>query len=1169
MLGLRSVLIALCFTATFCLLLSKDTDIKFYNDEIELTANETHVIPFYISKKADADKTYPTTSQGLFVLQEGQILKGFDVGFIRIKTKKSGKVTLSAGDAVLKITVKEGATTTDILKGKPEIQTPINGSFCYGEITVGVLVLNDAVQNPLGAQSVILQDQNGSEYLPIARDSDTDTFCFYRYLINCDKLAPGLIKLTAKSTNTSGHVSTSNPISIVVIENKNDKKITRECENQVDTEKRLERWGKKSPKLGSNPDASGGQFVLSYGADPVNAHEIETTETGYYQYFIRARGDKAGGAYPSIGIFLDKKFDFLTAGRLVSSSWHRVALGIPIYMEKGTHQIALRFINDFSTKNSIDRNLFLDQFELVKIDPKFTNSLLGLEVALLNNIHGNIVRDELGLQGRLKWDKELRKIPPKVNLEVNGRVVSSMYAAEPHFALCRNQLQNGANKIQLSAEFPEDSYKVFSIAQTVYCDEIPSLNDQRIFFHEFTVLDPIWNGDFEETLEVKNQYSEIAFIKDPNEYILKLPEKLEGNFTVGLDSHGEGRDESFGVTITTEGELKLSDADNKIASGWWRFVELGKIEAKVGKKSIHIKLNKDHLKENQSAKLWIRGLVLRLEYSKDDVKPPCASILYPTGKEPMSGSFMVVAKVVDDIKLDQTDLIFDGVPTREMRYSGIGLGYYYFMVPEYMNTPGPHRLTISTKDKDGNLGESRELTYQAEPIAPNKITAYERALHLSERLCYGADLEMMGEILIKGEKQWLSNVLNQESTDPAIASSLELSNVVFFNYYDQNHTPMAVIQHLTKTGNPAQARFVIWAQNHFSTWLNKVEPQRKRAESNAFLTLGIGSFKQTLYLSATSPAMLYYLDQLRSFSGQLNENYARELLELHTLSVTGGYTQEDVTKLAGLLTGWMTNDVADITGKPQRMGSNFYFEQALNDEKATQIFGMNFPEAKPSEKFDRINKLFEMLASHPKTAEFITKKLLQHYVGIPAPTQLHADLQKEFMRTGGDMKRLLLMIVNSDDFWKSNASPKICTPLDFSVATMRRSEEPDTWQIHECARNSGVGLFDRATPDGYPEGNKHYADSNSLLQRWRYCDRIQWHLYRSLPERLHTADGLEKEDWLRRMIQVSSMNLTGKPLGAQSFEAVKSFYLGLEGQPYEKALKLTSFVSKLPEANLR
>ena len=132
----------------------------------------------------------------------------------------------------------------------------------------------------------------------------------------------------------------------------------------------------------------------------------EKDDTGFYQFFLRARGDKAGGAYPSIGIFVDKRFDFSTAGRLVSSTWHRTTLGIPIYLEKGSRQIALRFLNDFSVKEGIDRNLFLDSFEFTKIESKFTNNLLGLEVALLNNIHGKTVRDELGLQGRSKWNKE-------------------------------------------------------------------------------------------------------------------------------------------------------------------------------------------------------------------------------------------------------------------------------------------------------------------------------------------------------------------------------------------------------------------------------------------------------------------------------------------------------------------------------------------------------------------------------------------------------------------------------------------------------------------------------------------------------------------------------------------------------------------------------------------
>lgn len=1150
-------------------LLGKESLVKLYQEEIELSANETHVIPFMVSKKAEADESFATSSEAIEILKEAKVLKGYDIGFLRIKTKQSGKANIAIGKTNLRVIIKSSNEKKGLLQGKPEIQSPSNGSFCFGEITVGVLVLNDTKLNPLTEQGIVLLDQHGTLYQATSKDPESETFCLYRFVINCEKLPPGLLRLTAKSTNKNGQMITSESITVNILDQKSIQRKLQECEIQILPEKRLERWGTKNPKLGNNPDASNGQFVINYAADPVNAHEIEIAEAGHYQFFLRARGDKACGAYPSVGIFVDKRFDFSTSGRLVSLTWHRVSLGIPVYLEKGTRQIALRFLNDFSVKEGIDRNLFLDAFEFTKIEPKYTNSLLGLEVALLNNIHGKVVRDELSLQGRSKWNKEISKNPPKINLEVNGRVVSSMFAGEPHFALCRDQLKLGENKIQLSAEFPEDANKVYSIAQTVICDEIVPANDLRTFFYEFAVLDPIWNGAFENTLEQKNQYSEIALIKDIFNVSLKLPDDLEGKFTVGLDCRGENKNNSFGMSITAEGELNLTDADNKLATGWWRFIELGKIDAKKGAKTIHFKLNRDHLTESQKAQIWVRGLVLRLEYSKEDNKPPMATILYPSENEVISGSFMVIAKSIDDTKLDQTELFFDGLPARQLRNSGIGLGYYYFMIPDYMNTPGKHRLMISSKDRGGNLGESREITYVSIASAHGKLSKYQRALHLSERLCFGADQDIIGDILLKGEKQWLSEVLSKPISDPSVASSIELSNVVFPNYYDYNHAAMSVMLHLAKTGNPLQARFKIWAQNHFSTWLNKVEPQRKRFESDTYFNLDISSFREFLFTSATSPAMLFYLDQQRSFVGQYNENYARELLELHTLSIDGGYNQKDVTKLANLITGWMTNDSADLTGKPQRIASNFHFEKSLNDDNETSILGFEFPKATSGDKLDRIKMLFELLATHPDTAAFISKKLLQHYVNENIPEQFHQKLQIEFMRTSGDIKSLMTMIVNSDEFEISRNTPKVCTPLDFTVASMRRSEEPDIWQMHECTRNSGVGLFDRATPDGYPEENSHYADANSLLQRWRFCDRIQWHLYRNLPEQLHNSANLEKDEWLRRMIQVASMNIIGETLGEKSFESVKSFYLGLEGQPYEKALKLTSFVGKLPEANLR
>ena len=207
---------------------SSDTEIKLFQNEMILSSNESHVIPFMIIGKAVADESFKTSAEGVDILQEAKVLKGYDIGFLRIKTKQVGKANIKIDKLTIKITVRDSKETTELMQGKPEIQTPSEGSFCYGAITVGAMVLNDPYLNPLSDQSVVLQDQLGNSYPNTGRDSISDTFCFYRFVVNCEKLPAGLLQLTVKSTNQNGQTSLSKPITVVILEEKNAKKQMRE-----------------------------------------------------------------------------------------------------------------------------------------------------------------------------------------------------------------------------------------------------------------------------------------------------------------------------------------------------------------------------------------------------------------------------------------------------------------------------------------------------------------------------------------------------------------------------------------------------------------------------------------------------------------------------------------------------------------------------------------------------------------------------------------------------------------------------------------------------------------------------------------------------------------------------------------------------------------------------
>ena len=284
-----------------------------------------------------------------------------------------------------------------------------------------------------------------------------------------------------------------------------------------------------------------------------------------------------------------------------------------------------------------------------------------------------------------------------------------------------------------------------------------------------------------------------------------------------------------------------------------------------------------------------------------------------------------------------------------------------------------------------------------------------------------------------GEDAWLADRLDRPFEDPGELAALASYFPYFVNRNDYE-VPARAISHLLLTPNPVRARFVIWVQNHFSTWIRKVNGARKWPEHVTFSRLGVARFADLLRASAESPAMLSYLDQDNSFVGKHNENYAREIMELHTLGVDGGYTQRDVTELAQLLTGWTASMEGDgINGGFQARSYTYRFDPQLSDGQVRRVLGMRFDEAVPGERLERVRAVLELLAAHPSTARFVARSLAEHYVSTPPPESLVRDLERAFLETHGDMRALLSTIAHHPAFWEDARSAKIASALDYAI----------------------------------------------------------------------------------------------------------------------------------------
>lgn len=260
-----------------------------------------------------------------------------------------------------------------------------------------------------------------------------------------------------------------------------------------------------------------------------------------------------------------------------------------------------------------------------------------------------------------------------------------------------------------------------------------------------------------------------------------------------------------------------------------------------------------------------------------------------------------------------------------------------------------------------------------------------------------------------------------------------------------------------------------------------------------------GKFEDLLMATAKSPAMLVYLDNARSAAiaenrpsparpagrkrkqaaSGLNENYARELLELHTLGVGGGYSQHDVTELARAFTGW--------TLQRDSTGVRFRFREALHDTKPKKVLTFAL-DGKGGIREGEM--LIRKLALHPSTARFISRKLAQRFVSDAPPQALVDRVAKRFLESGGDIRETLRALLLSDEFLSLDyAKTKIKTPFEYIVSAVRAAGRPEINLNLAIAslRQMGQPLYLAQPPTGYSESAEDWVTSSGLVERLNFA----------------------------------------------------------------------------------
>lgn len=313
--------------------------------------------------------------------------------------------------------------------------------------------------------------------------------------------------------------------------------------------------------------------------------------------------------------------------------------------------------------------------------------------------------------------------------------------------------------------------------------------------------------------------------------------------------------------------------------------------------------------------------------------------------------------------------------------------------------------------------------------------------------------------------------------------------------------------------NPLLARMTEFWFNHLNVFNGKgsVRPFTGHYVVNVARAHALGRFEDLLLASARHPAMLHYLDQAQSVAdgtrgpnGQsrgLNENYARELMELHTLGVDGGYTQADVRELARVLSGWTVDP---------RAANGFRFAPRLHDNGDKQVLGHHFPSGPLGSGEREGIDAIRMLARQPATAHRVCTRLAQFFVADDAHPALVKRLKDTFLLTQGDLRAVMRTLLESSEFWAED-NRLFKTPMDFACSALAATYSADASSAttppmeapqpdrHTLAltlgflSNAGQPLHGWQTPDGYRFDAATWLVPEALTRRADYALALTRH----------------------------------------------------------------------------
>jgi len=353
-------------------------------------------------------------------------------------------------------------------------------------------------------------------------------------------------------------------------------------------------------------------------------------------------------------------------------------------------------------------------------------------------------------------------------------------------------------------------------------------------------------------------------------------------------------------------------------------------------------------------------------------------------------------------------------------------------------------------------------------------------LHLARRITFGMTPTLYKEIDALGSAQ---NFLNQQLNPAAIDDSNLQFRMIGLTTNNRSELKSWTLMQMTYSNRQLLEVMTWFWDNHFNTDINSLRGNNainaakegfERTANEEFRTNALGNFRQLLGASAKSPSMLLYLNSVQNRKRDSNENYARELLELHTMGVDGGYVHGDVEAGAEIFTGWHLRNLS------------FFFNTDQHNFSAQQYLGVTIPSGGVAQG----EQVLDLLAAHPSTATFICTKLVTLLVNDVPPQALItrcANLFNQAVNDPDQIAQVLRIILTSTEFNDpTNKLAKIKTPVEFATSVVRVLEGESTGnRLQRHIESMGMDLYENLLPTGWSEKGVDWMSSGVLLERMK------------------------------------------------------------------------------------